>query len=196
MIKKYKLSLYHYLKKTNVIPQIKEVESFDNFIYLIDKEKDWIESLYSMKSQINYLIDNNGEVVVDYIGKFENLEEDFKKAKKAAKTDMIWNAWPEKMRYKTIARRVSDKIDLDPEKVNAQSMIHEETGGVESEANREITENANSQTIDIDIEAEEEDPEVLNEPEKETEPEPDPTEEKEGNEKQQLDMKGTDGPGF
>ena len=123
-------------------------------------------------------------------------EEDFKKAKKAAKTDMIWNAWPEKMRYKTIARRVSDKIDLDPEKVNAQSMIHEETGGVEAEANREITENANSQTIDIDIEAEGEDPEVLNEPEKETEPEPDPTEEKEGNEKQQLDMTGTDGPGF
>lgn len=122
-------------------------------------------------------------------------EEDFKKAKKAAKTDMIWNAWPEKMRYKTIARRVSDKIDLDPEKVNAQSMIHEETGGVEAEANREITENANSQTIDIDIEAEEEDPEVLDEP-KETEPEPDPTEEKEENEKQRLDMTGTDGPGF
>ena len=123
-------------------------------------------------------------------------EEDFNKAKDAAKTTKIWNAWPEKMRYKTIARRVSDRIDLDPEKVNAQSMIHEETSGVEAEANREIAENANSQTIDIDIEAEEEDPEVLNEPEKETEPEPDPTEEKEGNEKQQLDMTGTGGPGF
>lgn len=88
-------------------------------------------------------------------------EEDFKKAKNAAKTDMIWNAWPEKMRYKTIARRVSDKIDLDPEKVNAQSMIHEETAGVEAEANREIAENANSQTIDI--EAEEEEPDAIEE---------------------------------
>ena len=80
-------------------------------------------------------------------------EEDFKKAKDAAPTKKVWDAWPEKMRYKTIARRVSDKIDLDPEKVNAQSMIHEETAGVESEAN--------SQTIDI--EAEEEEPDAIEE---------------------------------
>jgi recombination protein RecT len=88
-------------------------------------------------------------------------EEDFQKARDAAKTKAIWDAWPEKMRYKTIARRVSDKIDLDPEKVNAQSMIHEETGSVEAEANREIAENANSQTIDI--EAEEEEPDAIEE---------------------------------
>ena len=151
---------------------------------------------------------NRGEVIggfayIQYEDQTKNelmvlTEEDFKKAKNAAKTDMIWNAWPEKMRYKTIARRVSDKIDLDPEKVNAQSMIHEETSGVEADANREIAENANSQTIDIEAEPEEEEPEVIEEPkeEPETEPEPDPTEEKEGNEKQQLDMTGTDGPGF
>lgn len=121
-------------------------------------------------------------------------EEDFQKAKNAAKTNKIWDAWPEKMRYKTIARRVSDKIDLDPEKVNAQSMIHEETAGVESEANREIAENANSQTIDID--SEEAEPEVLDEPKEESEPEPDPAEEEKENEQQQLDMTGTDGPKF
>lgn len=123
-------------------------------------------------------------------------EEDFRKAKNAAKTDMIWNAWPEKMRYKTIARRVSDKIDLDPEKVNAQSMIHEETSGVEAEANREIAENANSQTIDI--EAEEEESEAIEEPKEEpkSEPEPDPAEENKKSEQQKLDMTGTEGPKF
>lgn len=122
-------------------------------------------------------------------------EEDFNKAKKKAKTNMIWNEWPEKMRYKTIVRRVVDLIDLDPEKVNAQSMIHEETSGAEAEANREIAENANSQTIDIEAE---EEPEVINEPKEEpkSEPEPDPAEEKKENEQQQLDMTGTDGPAF
>jgi recombination protein RecT len=103
---------------------------------------------------IKYEVETKNELMI-------LTEEDFKKAKNAAKTDMIWNAWPEKMRYKTIARRVSDKIDLDPEKVNAQSMIHEETAGVEAEANREIAENANSQTIDI--EAEEEEPDAIEE---------------------------------
>lgn len=128
-------------------------------------------------------------------------EEDFKKAKNAAKTDMIWNAWPEKMRYKTIARRVSDKIDLDPEKVNAQSMIHEETAGVEAEANREIAENANSQTIDID--SEEAEPDAIEEQldremdkvEEAIDERQSEREEKES-EQQQLDMTGTDGPKF
>jgi len=128
-------------------------------------------------------------------------EEDFKKAKDAAPTKKVWDAWPEKMRYKTIARRVSDKIDLDPEKVNAQSMIHEETAGVESEANREIAENANSQTIDI--EAEEEEPDAI---EEQLDREMDKVEEaiderqaekeKKESEQQQLDMTGTDGPKF
>jgi recombination protein RecT len=123
-------------------------------------------------------------------------EEDFQKANEAAKTDMIWNAWPEKMRYKTIARRVSDKIDLDPEKINAQSMIHEETGSVEAEANREIAENANSQTIDIEPDREE--PEQVGESkeEPETESEPAETVEKEESEQQHLDMKEKDGPKF
>ena len=146
---------------------------------------------------------NRGEVIggfayIQYDDPTKNellvlTEEDFQKAKDAAKTTKIWNAWPEKMRYKTIARRVSDKIDLDPEKVNAQSMIHEETAGVEAEVNREISENANSQTIDID--SEEEEPEAIEESKEEPETEPDPAEGKEDKE-QQLDMTGTDGPRF
>jgi recombination protein RecT len=121
-------------------------------------------------------------------------EDDFNKAKKKAKTNMIWNEWPEKMRYKTIVRRVVDLIDLDPEKVNAQSIIKEETGSVEAEANREIAENANSQTIDI--EAEEEEPEVIEEPKEGAEPETEEEKEEAKTEQQQLDMTGTDGPGF
>lgn len=128
-------------------------------------------------------------------------EADFQKAKDAAPTKKVWDAWPEKMRYKTIARRVSDKIDLDPEKVNAQSMIHEETAGVEAEANREIAENANSQTIDID--SEEAEPDAI---EEQLDREMDKVEEgiderqaekeEKETEQQQLDMTGTDGPNF
>lgn len=128
-------------------------------------------------------------------------EEDFQKARDAAPTKKIWDAWPEKMRAKTTARRASDEIDLDPEKVNAQSMIHEETAGVEAEANREIAKNANSQTIDI--EAEEEKPDAIEEQldremdkvEKDINDRQSKKEEKKS-EQQQLDMTGTDGPRF
>jgi len=80
-------------------------------------------------------------------------------------------------------------------------MIHEETGSVEAEANREIAENANSQTIDI--EAEEEEPDAI---EEQLDREMDKVEEaiderqaekeKKESEQQQLDMTGTDGPKF
>ena len=127
-------------------------------------------------------------------------EDDFNKAKKKAKTNMIWNEWPEKMRYKTIVRRVVDLIDLDPEKVNAQSIIKEETGSVENKTRREIEENANSQTIDIEAELGDEKEEKKEEKEsadksKENSGEPEQEEEKES-EQQQLDMTGTDGPAF
>lgn len=74
------VSLYHYLVKQNkIIPNKRSINNFKDFVLLFSKDVAWLEELYSMKNQYDYLADNNGKLTVDFVGKFENLEEDFEK---------------------------------------------------------------------------------------------------------------------
>lgn len=110
-------------------------------------------------------------------------KDELDKARKAAPTKAVWDAHPEKMMYKTVVRRTTDHLDLDPEKTNAQSYARVEGETTERRVHEEIEENANSQTIDVDFEDIEDEP--VPEP-KEEEKETPEIEEKE-------DVKG---PGF
>jgi len=71
---------------------------------------------------------------------------DFDKSKKKAQSDKFWSSYPVEMMFKTLVHRVTSKLNIDPEKVNASFMQ------VEMDDNqREIDEEANKgPIIDID----------------------------------------------
>jgi recombination protein RecT len=97
-------------------------------------------------------------------------EDDFKKSEKAAKGDTFWKDHPVQMRYKTLVHRTTDKLKLDPRKVNSRSYLFVEGQEKEERVQHEINGNANGVTIDIEAK-------VIEEPEQPQVPEfaPDPT---------------------
>ena len=68
----WQVSLYHYMLQYKKHPQhnlISKMKSFDEYIeWRINND---------MELQKDFLFGENGEILVDYIGKFENLQEDF-----------------------------------------------------------------------------------------------------------------------
>lgn len=79
-------------------------------------------------------------------------EKDFLKSKKIAKSTNFWTDNPAEMRFKTLVHRVTDKLNIDPAKVNV-SFATVEAQEAEAEIEREIEENANTGTV-IDVQAE------------------------------------------
>jgi len=71
------VSFYHYLKKTEIKPEIKQINSFEHFITEMGQQKEWIIKLYSMQPQYHFLIDHDGKMIADFVGRYERLEEDF-----------------------------------------------------------------------------------------------------------------------
>lgn len=51
--------------------------------------------------------------------------DDFEKAKKAAASKKFWDGFPTEMKYKTLVHRVTEKIIIDPSKVNISHLIVE-----------------------------------------------------------------------
>src|SRR5690625_3226050 len=70
-------------------------------------------------------------------------EEDFQKSRKAAQSKVFWDNHPVEMRYKTLVHRVTEKLEIDPKKVNAASYAYVENQDVDDDATREIEQNAN-----------------------------------------------------
>lgn len=120
-------------------------------------------------------------------------EADFEKSRKAAQSDKFWSKHPVEMRYKTLIHRVTERLTIDPKKINAASYAYVERQEDEAEARREINENANRDIIDIAPESLDEpqmDPVVENE-QQHSEPEPEPQQPNEPG-----PSTGTDGPGW
>ncbi len=68
----WQVSLYHYMLQYKEHPQhrlISKMKSFDEYI-------EW-RIHNDMELQKDFLYDENGKILVDYIGKFENLQVDF-----------------------------------------------------------------------------------------------------------------------
>ena len=76
-------------------------------------------------------------------------DEAFKKAKKAAKTNMFWDNHPTEMKLVTLVRRVTDTLKVDPKKVNA-AYANVELADAEHWAQNQIEEGANQTFIDIE----------------------------------------------
>lgn len=77
-------------------------------------------------------------------------EKDFEKSKKAAQSDAFWSKHPVEMRYKTLVHRVTDKLQVDPKKVNATAYAYVENQEEEAVVRREINENANKEILDVE----------------------------------------------
>jgi recombination protein RecT len=94
-------------------------------------------------------------------------EDDFLKAKGYSKTDKFWGPHAERMRYKTLVIKTSDKLRIDPDKVNQSFAIVESDEMIErtpeSQLEKTVQENANKEIIDI---------EPKQEPEKVPDPDP------------------------
>ena len=74
---------------------------------------------------------------------------DFDKSKKAAQSNTFWDGHPEQMMFKTVVHRTTEKIPIDPMKVNA-SFLHVEIDDVANGSERIIAEKANQETVGID----------------------------------------------
>lgn len=79
-------------------------------------------------------------------------EADFQKSKNAAQSKTFWNNHPVEMRYKTLVHRVTEKLEIDPRKVNAASYAYVENQDQEDSVRREINENANKEMLDFEDE--------------------------------------------
>lgn len=86
-------------------------------------------------------------------------EEDFKKSENKAQSKEFWSGYPDQMRYKTIVNRATNKLQIDPGKVNAAFMAVEKDDAEDTiQAKAMIEENANKGDI-LEIEGQEKEPE-------------------------------------
>lgn len=67
------VSLYNYLKKSKIRNEIHTVNSFEHFIHLFEDKNSWVSKLHSCKTQLSYITDFEGNILVDYLGRYENL---------------------------------------------------------------------------------------------------------------------------
>ena len=95
-------------------------------------------------------------------------EKDFKKSESIAKSGKFWKDFPINMRYKTLVHRTTEKIPIDPEKINISYAIVERDDQ-ETQIFAEIEGNANREPIDIELE-----PEIKQGQKLESEPEQQP----------------------
>lgn len=106
-------------------------------------------------------------------------EADFIKSKSKAQSQVFWEDHPEQMRYKTIVNKVTGKLQIDPEKVNASfKFVEEQEEFADAAAVQvEIEDKANTGSI---IMIPEEKPQIEEKkgPKEKTEVETEPAEEK------------------
>lgn len=78
------VSQYYHRKKTNQ-NKLNELNiSFNDWVHLVFKEQDpqFLDNYTMFMPQLEWLTDNDGNLLVDFIGRFENLNEDFEKIKR------------------------------------------------------------------------------------------------------------------
>jgi len=134
------------------------------------------DSFIPYKKDINYEFDtyqfeitkpfDRGEIVggfgyISYTDKKLNeliivAESDFIKSKNCAQSKDFWNKNPVQMRYKTLVHRTTEKLLIDPEKVNASFLAVESQDIDEpiditpdTKVEDEIEQSANTEVIDI-----------------------------------------------
>jgi len=84
--------------------------------------------------------------------------DDFNRARDAAATKRVWDSDTRAMMYKTLVHRVTEKIPLDPRKVNAASYAYVQAQEAEQELARELDERANREPLDVGFKVDDEEP--------------------------------------
>ncbi|HEA66890.1 MAG TPA: hypothetical protein ENI07_08745 [Desulfobacterales bacterium] len=79
-------------------------------------------------------------------------KEDMEKSEKAAKTTKFWKPHPKEMQYVVVVRRTTDKIKVDPKKINASVAVVEMDEAMSISA-LQIEEGANKKPLDIESES-------------------------------------------
>lgn len=124
----------------------------------------------------------------------------FAKAKASAKTMDFWgeNKSEEEMQYKTVVHRTTEKIPLDPRKVNAQHYAYIEAQESEADIDREIETNANGKIIDVVGQIVDEDTGEINSGASAGQPPPAAQEREPGDDEDpgEYPPTGTEGPGY
>ena len=72
------VSSFHHIRRER--PHLmKGIRKFDEFLrYKLDEERPYQFHLdTSIEQQVDYLVDLTGEIIVDYVGRYERLEDDF-----------------------------------------------------------------------------------------------------------------------
>lgn len=98
---------------------------------------------------------------------------DFDKSRRKSGSDKFWGPYEKEMQFKTLVNRVTAKLPIDPEKVNA-SFAQVEIDEAQAESEREIEQHANRELIDVTESAKETEPEQLSEEEADKDWEPEP----------------------
>jgi len=70
-------SFYRYLIEKRPRTEVDTVGSFKDFLIQAEAGVEWIQKLYSMKSQLDYFTHSNDQIEVDFLGHFEFLNKDF-----------------------------------------------------------------------------------------------------------------------
>lgn len=73
------VSAYHHMQRSDS-PVMEGIRSFDDFLRMkLDPERPYHYMLdISSEDQWQYLVDLNGDIIVDFIGRYESLQEDFR----------------------------------------------------------------------------------------------------------------------
>lgn len=73
------VSLYHYRVKTNQTNLRTNSISFKDWIYLcyVERNTYYYNTHKMFMPQLNWITNNRGDILVDFIGKFENLQHDY-----------------------------------------------------------------------------------------------------------------------
>lgn len=121
-------------------------------------------------------------------------EKDFQRSEKSAKANEFWKNNREQMQYKTIVHRTTEKISVDPEKINESYMIVEQDD-MEETILGQIEDGANKEPIDIQAEPETEQEPTEQPQEETTQGQESPKEEKKAPQQQTLPQEEK-GPGF
>ena len=76
------VSTYHFIKKTRRDPRRSLVSkmSFDDFVVWLYNNLESLKRMHqSFNGQNSYIINKKGKVLVDFVGRFENLQDDYAK---------------------------------------------------------------------------------------------------------------------
>ena len=79
VVPKYRIaSVYSFLVEKRPKCEIDTITSFADFLSLARGGVEWIQSLYSMKSQLDYFTLEDSRLKLDFLGHYEYLADDFR----------------------------------------------------------------------------------------------------------------------